>query len=215
MSREPPKHAPQFTIFRAVVQQDFPQQMEVLRWLQRDDMYRMCFIKHDRDIYTRNDKPFSEGATVHYRTDGYGEEIAYHLNDKKPDHFHLLIRCPKKCTENTMSKRFGAYVTFQGVHDIFQAARYLTHETFDSIHKYRYKRSCVKGDLDLYHEWMGFSSDECLTVQRFRSYVAQAVASGYKGDDIFRAALAFAADSGDRAMVKSVMSHAFFYSKFF
>ena len=43
-------HGRQSVWMCAVIQSDFPNQMDVFRWLLQDNQYRVIYILHDRDI---------------------------------------------------------------------------------------------------------------------------------------------------------------------
>ena len=192
--------------FRIVVQEREPRQMDVFRWLISDECYECAYIRHDRDVR---------------QVDSHGENTA--PEDTDPDekseevdedgrilpHYHVIIRTKKKVTAKTMFKRFGGYVFFQLCGDPFDSARYLTHECFRARFKFKYPRSDVKGNLDFYHELLNdadLRAFEC---------VSDWLALMAESEHDHKKALASAVSQGDRRLVKSIMSHSYFYKEFF
>lgn len=133
------------------------------------------------------------------------------LHDKDKDtnpHVHLIIRTPQKLTADTMVKRFGGYVHFEIVHDPYEAARYLTHETFMSQDKHRYDRSEVFGDMEYYADLMKDAAEVINNSEVWAQLLAEC--NGNIQD-----AFALACARNQTALVKSIMSHAYFYEKYF
>lgn len=182
-----------------VIQTDFPNQMDVFRWLRDSDMYRIVYICHDRDIVDEE----------HERTDGDGQTTILKVGDTKPEHIHCIIKLPKRLSASTMTKRFGAYVNFQLCADPQEYALYLTHSTFDSRKKYHYSKSRVKGDLQLYNDLIRgqVTKDTLSCVNRYLSYVRDGLTRAQIVEEL--------CDRGDTDLLQSVMGHAFFYSQFF
>lgn len=215
--REPPKaagarkpHAAQYTVFRFVVQTDNPHQMDVFRWLISDSAYTVVWILHDHDCYSLYDMDEQTGGKYHIRK-GWDNVQQFEVGDLKPAHIHGIVKCGRKATPETMSGRFGQYVTFQGVSDVQQCALYLCHRTFDSRNKYQYPDFCVQGDLDQYAEWAGLGQNVVAICRRWLDYCKQA---RYNDSDVFATALKIAIAAGDKTLVKSVMSHSYFYKNF-
>lgn len=220
--REPPKaagarkpHAAQFTVFRFVVQTDYPHQMDVFRWLISDSAYTVVWILHDRDRYSLYDMDEQTGYKYHVRK-GWDHVQQFHVDDLKPAHIHGIVKCGRKCTPETMSGRFGQYVTFQGVSDVQQCALYLTHRTFDARNKFQYPEFAVQGDLDYYAECAGLGQTECDMCRRWLGYCAAArdnfIGGGVVDSGaIFALAVKLAIAAGDKSLVKNVMSHSYFY----
>lgn len=210
---EAPKRPPAYTCFVAEIRADYHDKMEVLRWLVDDDFFRVVYILHDRDIFCDDDKEKS-GKILRPMPDT-DEMKEFQVGDIKPPHYHVMVFRPKKCTAATMAKQFGSYVHFEGCSDAFAYARYLTHETFDSRHKTQYPRSAVLGDVEKYNELLGRDNDVCVTARRWLQYREQATQNGAAPDRIDAEAAKLAIIAGDSALVSSVMSHSYFYSKFF
>lgn len=228
------KRIPSFKIFRSIVQADFPRQMDVLTYLLTDRMYQCIYIAHNHDVYDieseEDRKKFIDG--IYTRKNGDGSESQFRFGDKKPLHYHLLTFCPKKIAETTMQKRFGNYLIFQGVHDVFQNVRYLTHETFESRTKWRYMRSEVQGDLELYAHYIAENVDEIAMLKQWAFYMADARQQccnfcNKQNSSECRAwceiqqslaakiALQLACDDNNLALVRSVFSHSYMYKTFF
>lgn len=197
---------PSSRYFRIVVQDREPRQMDVFRWLIEDDAYETVYIRHDRDVR---------------QTDNLGEDTS--AEDTDPDekseevdedgrilpHYHMIIRTKKKVTAKTMFKRFGGYVFFQLCGDPYDSARYLTHECFRARKKFKYPRSDVKGDMEFYHELLNdgdLRAFEC--VSDWASLMAE-------NEHDHKRALSSAVQSGDKRLIKSIMSHGYFYKEFF
>lgn len=187
---------------RCIIQTDFSEQMDVFRWLISDKYYRCIYILHDHD-------QIMDETEVHDRLMPDGTEKHYAVGDLKPPHYHMIIKLPKKLTADTFSKRFGSYVHFQVCSDPQNYARYFLHNTFVSKHKYQYELYCIKGDADLCCDLLKPQSAvdqvECL-----RRFMALYEAMGSNARDTIEAALL----SSDTDLVKSVMSHSYFYGRF-
>lgn len=212
--KERKAHAAQYTVFRFVVQTDYPHQMDVFRWLISDSAYTVVWILHDHDRYSLYDMDEETGYKYHIRK-GWDHVLRYEPGQLKPAHIHGIVKCGRKCTPDTMAGRFGQYVTFQGVTDVQQTALYLTHRTFDSRTKYQYPEFAVQGDLDQYAEWAGLGQNEVDLCRRWLDYMAQARdvnrnSYGQTGD-FYSMAIKLAIAAGDKTLVKSVMSHSYFY----
>lgn len=191
----------QFTHFGIVVQLNEPSQMEVFRWLQTDDAYRLIWILHERDLH-------GDGT-------------------RKAPHIHGIVKVSRKCSGSTMYKRFGAYLYFEELGDPSEYARYLTHSTFASRSKTRYDKNEVQGDITLYNELTKtHEATPIEAVERWLGYKRSAVNGGcldglptqMERNDIEREidkiALRLALDAGDLQLVKSIMSHSYFYKTF-
>ena len=197
------QHAPQSRYFRAVVQAREPGQMEVLRWLASDDMYEMCYILHDRDLRETD----ADSEDTDENTDEVGKD------GKILPHYHILFRAPKKCTARTMTKRFGGYVHFQIAQDPFDYSRYLTHECFRARKKFQYSRDDIQGDRVFYEEMLGESEENPTQVcKRWRAYIEMSKKDGAQD---LSGALDCAIQYGDKRVIKSIMSHSYFFDKYF
>lgn len=196
------KKIPTSVHMQAIIQADYHDQMEVFRWLQHDTQYRVYWILHDRDICVE-DYERKSGQT--------GEIQKIKKGDMIPPHYHLYIRLSKKLAAKTLSKRFGNYVHFMICKDPYEWTRYLTHETFQAHKdgKTVYKRSEVRGDTSLYWEYMreasGVDTIDCCT--RFLDAVQRC-----DGDE--REAVISLIASRDVDVIRSMMSHSYFYSRF-
>lgn len=210
---EKEKRPPAYTCFVCEIRADYHDKMEVFRWLIDDDFFRVVYILHDKDTFDDNDK--DENGKILRSVPDTDEMREYQVGDIKPAHYHMMIFVPKKCTENTMTKRFGGYVHFSGCSDPFAYARYLTHETFESRHKTLYPRAFVLGDFEKYQELLGRDKDVCVTARRWIEYREQAKKDGAAPDRVDAEAAKAAIIAGDSALVASIMSHSYFYSKFF
>lgn len=196
------KRIPTSVHMQAIIQADYHDQMEVFRWLEKDSQYRVFWILHDRDICIE-DYERKSGET--------GETQEIKKGDLVPPHYHLYIRLSKKLAAKTFSKRFGNFVHFMLCKDPYEWSRYLTHETFQAQKdgKTVYKRSEVRGDTSLYWEYMrdasGVDTIGCCT--RFLEAVEQS-----NGDE--REAVIKLIAAHDVDVIRSMMSHSYFYSRF-
>lgn len=228
------KRIPAYKVFRSIVQADFPRQMEVLNWLTSDTMYECIYIAHNHDIYDMEDeedrKKFVNG--IYTRKNGDGSESQFRFGDTKPLHYHLVTICPKKIAEKTMMGRFGNYVIFQGVHDIFENIRYLTHETFRARNKWRYQRCEVQGNLETYQHYIAESQDEISFMKKWNDYMSAArqkccLFCNRSGTSECRAwcdiqqslapkiAIQAVVDDGDLPLLRSIYAHSYLYKSFF
>lgn len=177
-----------------IIQQRFPHQMEVYRWLLNDSAYRVCSILHDKDIS-------DEEYTV---CEPDGKELTIKQGERKPAHYHCIIKCSRRLTEESMTKRFGGYVNFQACSDPCEYARYITHDTFMSKHKMHYDSSDIIGDTALYSELVrsAITVDESQLFHRLRLYINQAGSS--------RGAVLLALQHNDVDVLRFCASHAYF-----
>lgn len=215
--RDPPKtedagksgdfgRTPSSRYFRFVVQQREPRQMDVLRWLESDECYDLVYILHDRDV-RQNDNQGADTSQDDTDPDSKTDEIGD--DGHIMPHYHGIVRTKKKVTSMTMTKRFGGYVHFQIAGDPFDYARYLTHECFRARNKHKYNRSEVKGNHDFYIELLNDSdlrAFEC--VSDWSALMA-------KNEHDHKKALTSAVKQGDKRLIKSIMSHSYFYKEFF
>lgn len=191
--------------FVAVVQVDFPMQMEVLNWLETDTSYRVYSILHDKDTYTEEE--LSEG--VRTRKNGDGSESEYRVNDVKPPHYHVVIHSQQKISCLSLEKRFGNYLHFEPCQDVYEASRYLTHDTFASKHKAQYPRSAVHGDTCLYWDRMR-SPQEADTLEIAERWANLLHLAGCKEDAITACIVA-----RDKDLLDDIRKHPYFYDRFF
>lgn len=218
--REPPKEpveAPS-RYFCAVAQCDFPAQMDVIRWLLSDDSYTCFYIVHNADTYTDDDIAEKGKGGVITRKNGDGTESQFKAGDKKPDHIHIIIETKTKMRSGTLTKRFCNQLHFFSCQkeygDKYEAARYLTHESFRARGKHRYKRAEVKfseggahdSAISLYGDCMQTEDGALLDdLREFIEIKKQA------GDTV--AAVRATIATGNARAVKRIMSHAYFYDK--
>lgn len=180
--------------FAFVAQLDESNQMEVVRWLQGDAHYRVCTIVHDHDTYSVDDLP--DGRAV---------------GDAKPAHIHGIVRVGSKITAGGMKKRFGGYLHFILLEDPAEYAEYMIHNTFRSRDKYKYSPESIMDDVSLWQELRGTCFDEdCVqTVRRVKAYLHENLRGTIQGglvDNVLA--------HNDAQALRSIMSHAYFYSKF-
>lgn len=181
--------------FAFVAQLDESSQMEVVRWLQGDAHYRVCTIVHDHDTYSADDD-LPDGRAV---------------GDTKPAHIHGIVRVGSKITAGGMKKRFGGYLHFILLEDPAEYAEYMIHNTFRSRDKYKYSPDMVMDDVSLWQELRGTCFDEdCVqTVRRVKAYLHENLRGTIQGglvDNVLA--------HNDAQALRSIMSHAYFYSKF-
>lgn len=197
---------PSSRYFRFVIQQRESRQMDVLRWLESDECYDLVYILHDCDV-RQNDNQGADSSQDDTDPDSKTDEIDD--DGRIKPHYHGIVRTKKKVTAMTMTKRFGGYVHFQIAGDPFDYARYLTHECFRARNKHKYRRSDVKGNHDFYIELLNDSdlrAFEC--VSDWASLMAE-------NEHDHKKALASAVTQGDKRLIKSIMSHSYFYKEFF
>lgn len=184
--------------FVAIFQADFPMQMEVFRWLTKDPQYKCIWIMHDKDVY---DEPY-------LRTMPDGSKKQYNKGDIKPAHYHMIVHTPLNTYSQTMSKRFGNYVTFLECRDRVNYAYYLIHATFDSRDKYHYSPEDVSGDLEIYQKLTKSFDEPCVMCREWADALAACEMDGAE-------AIRFLCIMNRNDVVKFVMAHAYFCEKFF
>lgn len=199
--------------FGAVIQADFPEQMEVLRWLQKDPFYNVVVALHDADTYSEDDIPEDEnGQRVRVRDNPDGTRSEFHIGDRKPSHYHLIVKTSSKIRANSLAKRFCGAVHFEMLHDAQEYARYLTHSTFAARDKTQYDaekavrpHTSVAG-WRLYCDLMQTqeSSDICTIIEDWCTLTT----SMTKRNAVMQMVSMRRIDG-----LKSVMAHAYFFDK--
>ena len=185
--------------FCAVIQTDFKNQMDVYRYLVKSSVYKCICITHDKDRYLQD----------YSRTDEHGVTHDYKTGDLCVPHIHMIIRCPKRISADTLTKRFGAYVNFQICYDPYEYALYFTHDTFQAIRdgKTRYPKDAIFGDSDLMNKYVRLpcqNSSDC--VQEFYS--------AFMRGGSCQSAISILISEGAHKTINDVKSHAYFYHRF-
>ena len=100
--KNPPRETPS-NKFCAVIQADFPDQMDVLRWLKSDPYYIVIVAEHSADTYADDDFSDDENG-VKVRKNGDGTESEFRVGDAKPLHYHVMVQTASKiragCKQN-------------------------------------------------------------------------------------------------------------------
>lgn len=212
MSESKPRQTPSDK-FCAVIQSDFSEQMDVLRWLQKDPYYNVVVALHDVDTYSEDDIPEDEnGQRVRVRDNPDGTQSQFHVGDCKPAHYHLIVKTPSKIRANSLAKRFCGAVHFETLHDAQEYARYLTHSTFAARDKTQYdaekaiRPHTPAAGWHLYCDLMQTqeSSDICKIIEDWCTLTT----SMSKRDAVLQMVATRRTEG-----LKSVMAHAYFYDK--
>lgn len=207
--------------FAAIVQADYIDQMDVFKWLLNDRSYIVVAILHDRDRYTKEEIEKKGKNGIIKRKNGDGTESEFRAGDIKPPHYHIMIKTPHKTTAKTLSKRFCKQVNFQRQADRYYYAAYLLHETFDSRYKAHYDESelifsdvTTTASVSYYRECRDDNESQLINALEAARKIACTPGNdrkwGMSPQEFFEIAL----DSGDAFLLKSMMSHAYFYKTF-
>lgn len=220
-SENEPKPAKR-TWFCAVIQTDFPDQTDCLRYMaQHPEQFPVCIaIIHDHDKFDAEDEEDAkkfEKSEIYVRKNGDGTESQFRSGDAKPPHIHLLLKMPRKMLASSLSKQFCNQIHFQDCSDEIGYAHYLTHNVFRARKKYQYAPADVckcefttsKG-WRLYCEMTSETSDIDL-VDACEMW--QDALRNEKGD--MAAALALLCVNGQNEIVKKIASHSNFFDKYF
>lgn len=225
---KPDYHESAVLDFIAVVQCDYPAQMDVFRWILNDASYACIWIQHDKDVFAAEDIAERAAENVDYitRKNGDGSESQYKVGDIKPSHIHMIVRVRKKMRASTLSKRFCGQVHFEATAqkygDTFEACRYLTHESFRARTKYQYPRSAVQfsgasfcDSRSYYNDLMSQDGDILLSdLHRFMQYKDNSSEFSVIADRCLTdsaIATRLAVHNGDTTLVKRIMSHSYFF----
>lgn len=210
--KSPPRETP-FDKFGAVIQADYPEQMDVLRWLQNDAFYTVVVALHDNDTFSDDDIPENEdGKRIHTRKNADGTESQFTVGDRKPSHYHLIVRTSSKIRAGSLTKRFSGIVHFEALHDAQEYARYLTHSTFAARQKTQYdadkaiRPHTPATGWKMYCDLMQTQEDTdiCNIIEDWVT-----LTNGMsKADAVMQLAQMRRTDA-----LKSVMAHAYFYDK--
>lgn len=220
--------------FIAVAQSDFTAQMDVVRWLHHDSQYTTVAIEHTQDRYTPEEiaeREPEKGCGYFVRKNGDGSESQLKAGDLKPPHWHILVRTQKKMRAETLTNRFSGQLHFftarEKFGDEYEAARYLLHKSFGSRGKYQYPESALEfwsQGLDAQEMYRDLTNTEnaCVvkTVERFRKAKQDALSTlaaeeiEYSDEIAQKMAVHKLLENGDCETIRSIMAHAFFYSKF-
>lgn len=206
----PPREAPS-NKFCAVVQADFSEQMEVLRWLKSDPYYIVIVAEHSADTYAEDDFKEEENG-VKVRKNGDGTESEFRVGDAKPLHYHIIVQTATKIRAGSLSKRFCDQVHFQTLNDAQEYARYLTHSTFKSRKKAQYDAEKAIRPHTTVAGWKWYcdlmqtleNDDICTHVEDWLTLTTA---------NDFRGAVEILAQTRRTKGLASVMAHAYFYDK--
>lgn len=216
-ARRPPCETP-VKEFVAVAQCDFPQQMDVVRWLLQDDSYTCFYIVHNADFYSEEDIATKGENGVITRKNGDSSESQFKVGDRKPEHIHIFVQTKTKMRSSTLKKRFCEQLHFMSAQkeygDKYEAARYLTHESFRARSKHKYSRSDIKyseggacdAAITLYSELM--QTEDGALIDDLKTFIDIKKAT----PDNAKAVHAVIA-SGDARLIRRIMSHAYFFDK--
>lgn len=196
--------------FVCVIQEDYPEQMDVLRWLQKDPFYIVIVALHDKDTYDKDD--FAEGETSKKRVNGDGTESEFRSGDRKPNHYHCIVKTSSKLRASSLSKRFCNQVHFEVCSDAVEYARYLTHSTFAAREKYQYDAEQAIFPHTSAAGWQWYTDltnaadteDICTNVEEWCNLTSQMSTRD--------ACLTLAATRRTKVL-GSVMAHGYFYDK--
>lgn len=210
MKKAPPRESPS-NRFCAVVQADYPEQMEVLRWLKKDPYYICIVAEHSNDTYSEEDFEESEKG-VKVRKNPDGTESEFRAGDAKPLHYHVMVQTATKIRASSLSKRFCGQVHFQSLSDPQEYARYLTHATFAARNKAQYDADNAIRPHTSPSGWKWYmdlmqtleSDDICTIVEDWLTLTA---ANG------FRESVEILAKTRRTKGLASVMTHGYFYDK--
>lgn len=206
----PPREAPS-NKFCAVIQADFSEQMDVLRWLKQDPYYIVIVAEHSSDTYAEDDFKEEENG-VKVRKNGDGTESEFRVGDAKPLHYHVVIQTASKIRAGSLSKRFCGQVHFQALSDAQEYARYLTHSTFAARKKAQYDAEKAIRPHTTAAGWRWYcdlmqtleNDDICTQVEDWLTLTAS---------NDFRGAVEILAQTRRVKGLASVMAHSYFYDK--
>ena len=94
----------------AIVQADFPEQMDVLRYIRdhREQYPLVIAVCHDKDVFSEDDEEdagkFTNGVYVRKNSDG--TESEYHFGDVKPRHYHVMLKCTRPVRSSSLTSSF-------------------------------------------------------------------------------------------------------------
>lgn len=206
----PPRESPS-NKFCAVIQADYPEQMDVLRWLKSDPYYIVIVAEHSADTYADDDfKPEENGVKVRKNADG--TESEFRVGDAKPLHYHIMVQTASKIRAGSLSKRFCNQLHFQALNDAQEYARYLTHSTFAARNKAQYDAEKAIRPHTTAAGWKWYADmmqtlendDICIHVEDWLTLTAA---------NDFRGAVEILAQTRRTKGLASVMAHAYFYDK--
>ena len=206
----PPRESPS-TKFCAVIQADYADQMDVLRWLKTDPYYIVIVAEHSADTYAEDDfKPEEKGVKV--RKNGDGTESEFRVGDAKPLHYHVMVQTASKIRAGSLSKRFCGQVHFQALNDAQEYARYLTHSTFAARNKAQYDAEKAIRPHTTVAGWKWYADmmqtlendDICTQVE---DWLTLTTANGFRG------AVEILAQTRRTKSLASVLGHSYFYDK--
>lgn len=208
--KAPPRETPS-NKFCAVIQADFSEQMDVLRWLKQDPFYIVIVAEHSADTYAEDDFKEDENG-VKVRKNGDGTESEFRVGDSKPLHYHVMVQTASKIRAGSLSKRFCNQVHFQALNDAQEYARYLTHSTFAARNKAQYDAEKAIRPHTTLAGWKWYcdlmqtieSEDVCTLVEDWLTLTAA---------NDFRGAVEILAQTRRTRGLASVMSHSYFYDK--
>ena len=193
------EHLEQSYYLCAVVQCDFPMQMEVYRYLMQCNTYKCIAIVHDKDRYLQD----------YERKNGNGEVNNYKVGDLVPPHIHIIIKLPRKFSAECFTDRFANYVHFEICHDPYEYALYFQHLTFQAIkdNKVQYPKEAIFGDADMLDKYV---HSVC---QSSHDYITEFYSAYMRGGSPENA-LTILMQEGAVKTIQDVKRHAYFYRRF-
>lgn len=138
---------PRFINFAVEFYPDRLEHMDMLKYLENHShLFRIVYILHDKDVWTQDDV----NEIIEKKAKGEYEKDIPVVGSLKDAHIHCVIHCSYQMTVSSFLKFFGVWINYAiGVNDINAQILYFIHDTPNSMHKYQYPASELKGDKKL------------------------------------------------------------------
>ena len=206
--------------FCCIVQADFPDQMEVLRYMSAHPEQFPCMISilHDKDTFSEDDEEdagkFKNGVYVRKNADGTQSE--FHFGDVKPAHYHVMFKMPRKVLASSLTKQFCRQVTIMDCSNEIGYAHYLTHNVFHARKRYQYAPDAVC--MCEFTNRKGISVYIDLTEQSgmdFSDICSEWVKVLREAEGDMTHAVEILCSGGENEVLKKIAAHSNFFDKFF
>lgn len=204
----------------AIVQSDFPEQMDVLRYIKaHPEQYPLVIaICHDHDTFQEDDEEdagkFKNGVYVRKNADG--SESEFRFGDAKPVHYHVMIKCTRPVRSSSLSASFCKQVHFQKCSNEVAYAFYLTHNCFIARNRYQYKPDDVcYCDFTNRKGWYEYCNLTLNAGMDFAEVCEQWQDALQAADGSLQDAVGYLVVNGEHETLKQVASKSNFFDKFF
>lgn len=147
VERHPSGLPKRYSNFAVEFYPDRLEHMDMLKYLENHShLFRIVYILHDKDVWTQDDV----NEIIEKKSKGEYEKDVPVVGSLKDPHIHCLVHCNETYTVSSFVKFFGVWINYAlPIDKATTYICYMLHDTPNSIHKYQYPASELKGDKKL------------------------------------------------------------------